>query len=147
MGFGLNHIRVPDLACSCVGPVVDISLNLLTLIFYLVSYKTLFYQTIGMEGSLEVFYIYDSVQVIKFSINFKLGLSLTKIYSSSILEFFVSFPVSDSVFIALLELVLLILLKTDFYFSYFSLDLNFTFENRISIDLLSIFLFTKCYEN
>ena len=100
-----------------------------------------------MEGSLEVFYIYDSVQVIKFSINFKLGLTLAKIYSSSVLEFFVSFLVSDSVFIALLELILLIFLKTDLYFSYFSLDLNFTFENRISIDLFSIFLFTKCYEN
>ena len=107
----------------------------------------MFLQIIGMESLLEVFCVYDSVQVIKFSVNFKLGLTLVEIYVYSVLEFFVSLFVSDSVFIVLIELISLVIPKLDFYFSYFRLDLNFTFENRISIDLSSIFSFTKCYEN
>jgi F-type H+-transporting ATPase subunit beta len=138
---------VLGLVCACVGPVVDIGLNLSTSTSRVVSYKALLCRTIGMEVSLEVPCVYDSVQVIRPSINFRSGLTLAGIHSSSILEFFVSLPASDSVLIALLELIPLTFLKTDSYFSHLSSDLNFTSENRISIGLSSIFLFTKCYEN
>ena len=105
---------------SCVGPVVDIKANFSNVAVFKsrgFMFKSLLSDFIRLENSFEFFSVYDSVQVIKSSINFRLGLSLVEVFTNHLLNFFVSFLSSDSVLVVLIDLIPVKVFKIESYYN------------------------------